>query len=105
MEGVADRIAVEEADARRLPFAGDVFDVVLSSFMLHHIDSKAEREQALREMARVLKPGGRVAVIDIWGTGDYPRVFTESGLSDVAEVKSRLWRLRFDHTVVGRKPD
>ena len=43
-------------DLRRLPFASDSFDVVLSTWALETLAT--DREIALRELARVLKPGG-----------------------------------------------
>jgi ubiquinone/menaquinone biosynthesis C-methylase UbiE len=46
-----------------LPFPDCQFDVVLSTVMLHHLGSKA-RQLCAREIRRVLKPGGRVLVID-----------------------------------------
>jgi SAM-dependent methyltransferase len=51
-----------EGDATRLPFAGEQFDVVVSRFALHHIDDVAA---AAAEMARVCRPGGTVAVVDM----------------------------------------
>jgi SAM-dependent methyltransferase len=51
-----------EGDATRLPFASEQFDVVVSRFALHHVDDVAA---AGREMARVCRHGGAVAVIDL----------------------------------------
>jgi len=51
-----------EGDATRLPFASEQFDVVVSRFALHHVDDVAA---AGREMARVCRPGGAVAIIDL----------------------------------------
>jgi SAM-dependent methyltransferase len=51
-----------EGDATALPFAGGQFDVVVSRFAFHHID---EPGRAAAEMARVARPGGTVAVIDM----------------------------------------
>ena len=55
-----------EGDATRLPFASEQFDVVVSRFALHHVDDVAA---AGREMARVCRPGGTVAVIDLVAQG------------------------------------
>lgn len=46
-----------------LPFPNSQFDVVLSTLMLHHLPGKL-REECAREIRRVLKPGGRVLIID-----------------------------------------
>ena len=48
------------ADARALPFADDVFDAVLLFGPLYHLAAAADRERALREAHRVLRPGGRL---------------------------------------------
>lgn len=46
-----------------LPFPDGQFDAVLSTVMLHHLGRKA-RQQCALEVRRVLKPGGRVLVVD-----------------------------------------
>jgi SAM-dependent methyltransferase len=89
--GVAERVEVQDADAQRLPFADASFDVVVSSLVLHNIPSRAGRQQAVREIARVLKPGGRVAILDLRHTGDYVRVLREGGLSDARRSPAGLF--------------
>jgi ubiquinone/menaquinone biosynthesis C-methylase UbiE len=79
-EGVAERVEVKDGDARQLPFADAAFDVVVSGLALHNIPDAAGREKAIREIARVLKPGGHVALVDIQYTGDYLRVLRDCGL-------------------------
>jgi ubiquinone/menaquinone biosynthesis C-methylase UbiE len=51
------------AAAEQMPFEDGRFDVVLSTLMLHHLPRNA-RELCAREVRRVLKPGGRVLVVD-----------------------------------------
>lgn len=55
-----------------LPFADAEFDLVLSSVMLHHLPLKA-RLQCASEIRRVLKPQGRVLVVDFEGFSDQRR--------------------------------
>ena len=82
-EEVAGRIKIETADARKLPFAASSFDVVLSSLALHNIPSSQERTKALNEIARVLKPGGYLAIFDIFHTSEYAKTFRQLAFTDV----------------------
>lgn len=50
-------VDVGDGDARQIPFGAATFDVVVSCLALHNIYDRKEREQALGEIARVLKPG------------------------------------------------
>ena len=50
------------ADVRALPFADDAFDAVVSNSTLDHFASQAELEAALRELRRVLRPGGTLVI-------------------------------------------
>lgn len=91
-EGVADRIRIEDADARKLPYANESFDVVLSSLTVHNIEEHEERTQAIAEMVRVLKPGGRLALFDIRHTGEYARQLEQLGMNEVSlSPYSFLW--------------
>lgn len=50
-------------DARSLPFADDSFDAVIGRRFLHHVPPE-DRERIIREAARVLRPGGRLALLE-----------------------------------------
>src|SRR5258706_15620722 len=47
----------------QLPFPDQTFDVVFSTLMMHHLPAPLKR-QGLAEIARVLKPGGRLVIAD-----------------------------------------
>jgi SAM-dependent methyltransferase len=57
-----DGVALAHADAARLPFPDDSFDLTFCRFAVHHF---AEPCDQLDEMVRVARPGGRVAVVDL----------------------------------------
>lgn len=103
-EGVAGRVKIENADARKLPFGANTFDVVVSSLAIHNIDSSVERAKALREIARVLKTSGRLAIYDIFHTAEYAKVLQELGLEDIKLSSiSFLWCVP-SRTLTARKP-
>ena len=60
--GVADRVDVEAADAEMLPYADASFDRVICAFGVRNFEHK---ERGLAEMYRVLKPGGRVVILEL----------------------------------------
>jgi ubiquinone/menaquinone biosynthesis C-methylase UbiE len=60
------RIEFEEADAERLPFAAGSFDLLMSRHLLWTLPHP---EAAIDEWIRVLRPGGRLVVIDSQFTG------------------------------------
>src|SRR5262245_40775799 len=67
-EGVTDRVDLHTADMRALPFEDESFDVIVSNFAIHNISGRASREKAISEAVRVLRPGGRLLIVDVRGT-------------------------------------
>ena len=82
-EGVAEKVRIETGDARKLVYPDANYDVVVSSLAIHNIPDREERAQAIREMWRVLKPGGRLLIFDILRTGEYEKVLREAGAGEV----------------------
>jgi demethylmenaquinone methyltransferase/2-methoxy-6-polyprenyl-1,4-benzoquinol methylase len=59
--GLDDRIALREGRAEALPFADGEFDAVTFTYLLRYVDDPAA---TLRELARVLRPGGTMAMLE-----------------------------------------
>ncbi|UQA61313.1 class I SAM-dependent methyltransferase [Polyangium aurulentum] len=57
-------IELRDGFAQKLPFPDDSFDRVVTTLVLHHL-SRADKEAAFREMARVLRPDGELHVADV----------------------------------------
>lgn len=93
----ADRVRWVEGMADALPAESGSADAVVMTLLLHHLD-RAGKQAALREAARVLRPGGRLVVAD-WGVpgGAVPR----AGMRVLAKIDGEAG-IR-DH-VAGRLP-
>jgi arsenite methyltransferase len=78
-EGVRDRVEVRDGDMRELPLADASVDLVVSSLAIHNLPTAEDRERAIAEIARVLRPHGIVALIDIAHVGEYARALQAHG--------------------------
>lgn len=59
--GVTDQVRFVAAPAEGLPFVDETFDAVFVAFGIRNV---ADRRRGFEEMARVLKPGGRVVILE-----------------------------------------
>lgn len=94
-EGVSDKVEYQEMDARHLAFGDDHFNVVVSSFALHHIGTvRADREQAVTEMIRVLAPGGYLSLVDTGSMIDMAElVVSKAELEIVSHQKTHFFQV------------
>lgn len=92
LENVADRIEVRTADMTALPLADESVDVIVSSLAIHNIPTHAGRRKALDEAVRVLRPGGRVAIADLWETRQHAARLRELDWHNVRR-RNLGWRM------------
>jgi SAM-dependent methyltransferase len=92
-EGVVDRVDVKTGDITRLPFPDESFDAVISMIVIHNIPSRQARDDALRELVRVLKPGGRMAIFDLMHASRYAEVLRNAGMEVQDLSRDFLWLL------------
>jgi demethylmenaquinone methyltransferase/2-methoxy-6-polyprenyl-1,4-benzoquinol methylase len=59
--GASKLVRLVEGDAQQVPFADDTFEIVCVAFGLRNV---SDTDQGLKEMVRVCRPGGRVAVLE-----------------------------------------
>ena len=59
--GLADRVTFVRGDAERLPFEDGEFDALTFTYLLRYVDDRAA---TMRELARVVRPGGRIGMVE-----------------------------------------
>jgi demethylmenaquinone methyltransferase/2-methoxy-6-polyprenyl-1,4-benzoquinol methylase len=90
---LAARIELHQGQAERLTFADEEFDHLTFTYLLRYVDDPAS---TLRELARVVKPGGRIAALE-FGLPDPPlwrplwRLYTRLVLPAAGRAFDREW--------------
>jgi arsenite methyltransferase len=103
-EGVAEHVEVKTGDMRELPFEDQTIDVIVSSLAIHNIPDKGGRAQAVREIARVLKPNGQAALLDFQCTDEYVQTLEALGWRDVNLSGLQFQMFPPVRIVTGKKP-
>ena len=103
--GVADRLDWKVGDMRELPFADGEYDAVVSSYAMDHVGREGA-ERAVREAARVLKPGGEFLLMlvntDFWIR--FASLLPHHSMEH-PEVNRRWWRDLLDAAGFERKEE
>lgn len=90
---LAGRVTFLSGEAERLPFKDASFDALTFTYLLRYVD---DRRATLRELARVVKPGGRIAMVEFAVPGAaLPRrlwrMYTRVGLPLIGRAVSTAW--------------
>ncbi len=103
-ENVADRVEIRTADMRDLPFPDGSMDAVISSLAIHNVPGRDGRAKAIREIARVLRPNGRIALQDIHCVDEYAKTLEDLGWRDVKLSGLNFMIFPPVRIVTGRRP-
>jgi SAM-dependent methyltransferase len=89
--GLTDRVSFQQGDARRIPFLANYFDVVWTQHVAQNIQDRAS---LYREVARVLRPGGRFAIFDpvatAMGPPDFPLPWSRTPATSFLATAERM---------------
>jgi demethylmenaquinone methyltransferase/2-methoxy-6-polyprenyl-1,4-benzoquinol methylase len=90
---LASRISFVVGEAEALPFADGEFDALSFTYLLRYVDDRAA---TMRELSRVVAPGGRIGMVEFGVPGDPAlralwRVHTRVGLPLIGRAVSRAW--------------
>lgn len=58
-------LKVKQGDVTKIPFPDDYFDGLVCIAVLHHLVTEERRKQAIKELIRIVKPGGKI-LIEVW---------------------------------------
>jgi len=76
---------------------------VVASVAVHNIESREGRREAMREIVRVLKPGGKVALMDIFCIDEYREALQSDGMQNVRVSGRNFWYFPPMRIVTARK--
>jgi ubiquinone/menaquinone biosynthesis C-methylase UbiE len=81
--GVLDHTVLHTASfTEKFPFADGSFSLIASSLAIHNVQREGQAA-AVREIARVCAPGGRVIIVDLFGVKDHGALLKRLGWTDV----------------------
>jgi arsenite methyltransferase len=103
-EGVAGRATLTTADMRAIPFPDAAFDVITTSWAIHNIPEREGRVQAVREILRVLRPGGWLALADIDRIDEYIETLDLAGVEKIKRSRPYYVFAIPTHTLLVQKP-
>jgi demethylmenaquinone methyltransferase / 2-methoxy-6-polyprenyl-1,4-benzoquinol methylase len=91
--GLGDRVSFVQGEAERLPFGDGEFDALSFTYLLRYVDDRAA---TMAELGRVVRPGGRIAMLEFGVPGSPPlralwRLYTRVGLPALGRLASPAW--------------
>ncbi|MEI7660769.1 MAG: class I SAM-dependent methyltransferase, partial [Bacteroidota bacterium] len=92
LAGISDRVEIARGDITNTKYGAGAFDAVISSYMIDHLGD--QKLNALREISRILRPGGRMLMIVLTPTLSS---FAILNVMSFILTSKRQWRSLFAH--------
>lgn len=81
IEKVSEKTIILNENIIKTSFPDNTFDVIVSNLCLHNIYNEVERQDACKEIHRILKPDGIAIISDFKHTSEYRKVFQSLGMN------------------------
>ena len=99
------QIDFQRGGIEQLPFPNQSFDVVLNTFVMHHLPDDLKR-QGLTEIVRVLKPEGRLLIVDFKPPEEHHNGSGQFGAGEIGfqDIPTLMKEAGFSHMETGETP-
>ena len=89
LENVTKKTEIKTGNLALMPFENNIFDIVISSFVINNILQFEKRKKALIEITRVLKEDGKLCIIDMRNIEEYVEILKKNNIQNITITKTK----------------
>lgn len=100
-----EKVDILDGDMRKIPLEDESIDVITASLSIHNLSNFDERKKVLAEISRVLKPNGRIVLMDFQKVQEYQEFFCQTlKWPDIDLSKKQWWMFPPTRILTVQKP-